>query len=251
MRQIENLELKNERVQKLHDVFTSINEQRITPFKHKEYIKTGLYFFKEKGGVVVTGQTVVIKSNFELSGLRKKDGTQPSKKSIGMHTAKALEYMNNHGNDDIKADSELSNIYNEDGERIGRSEFNQLQTKLENDGLNSMRRTMISIGHSICREEYVTLIKDSIDTLKDLTDKNFEYKFAIHTDHDLPHAHVIAYSNNGKNILLNKDQIQLLKEIVADKAETLFVSKELDKSIEKDLEKTIQGGMELWKVQYG
>lgn len=240
MKNFKDLELKNERLEKLHDVFTNKNSQIITASKHKDTIKRG---------VVVNGQTVIIKSNFEISGKRRPDGTRPSKKDIGVHASASLNYMNNHGNDDIKDDVHLSNIYDESGERISRDEFNEMRKNLEENGLQASRRTMISINQDVTREELIQITKESLDTFKDLTDKNFDYKFAIHTDHERPHVHVFMSSDNGRDILINKEQMQLFKEIVADKTETLLQSKELDKSIEQIKESKIElGGIEQWKT---
>lgn len=238
---MKSLELKDERLHRLKDVFTKREDKKITITQHKEALKT------TKGGVVCRGQTTVVKSNYEIAGKKRPDGSRPSKKEIGVHASASLNYMNNHGNDDIKDENELSNIYDDNAERIKQDEFNHLRAHFESKGLNTSRRTMVSIGHQVSREDYVNLVKESVDTFKDLTDKNFEYKFAIHTDHELPHAHIFMYADNARDILMNKEQIQLLKEIVADKTETLLAS--LEKGIDKEQllskEVKIDGGLGL------
>lgn len=242
MKTIKELELKSERIETLHNVFSSRKETNVTASKHKDSVKKG---------IVVRGQTVIIKSNFEIAGKRRPDGTTPSKRDIGSHASQSLNYMNNHGNDDIKDDVHLSNIYDESGERISRESFNEMRKDLEENGLQASRRTMISINQDLTREECIQIAKESLDTFKDLTDKNFDYKFAIHTDHERPHIHAFMSSDTGRDILINKEQMQLLKEIVADKTETILQSKELDKSIEKVKElKADIGGIEQWKLLY-
>ena len=234
MKTIQILELKNERIANLHDVFTSQKENKVSASKHKDSIK---------GGVVCRDKSVVIKSNYEIAGMRRPDGSRPTKQDIGGHASQSLNYLNNHGNDDIKDDTELANVYDDDGERMTRAEFNAFRKELEDDGLQASRRTMISVGHIIERDDYANLIKESVDTFKDLTDKNFQYKFAIHTDHEVPHAHVFMHSDDGRDILINKEQMQLFKEIVGDKTDTLL--KSLDKDISKDKEIEIKMGAEL------
>ena len=240
---MKNLELKDERLHRLKDVFTKRIEKKVTVSQHKEALQA------TKGGVVCRGQTTVVKSNYEIAGKKRPDGSRPTKKEIGIHASASLNYMNNHGNDDIKDENTLSNIYDDNAERIKQDEFNRFRMHLESKGLNASRRTMVSTGQQISRENYVNLVKESVETFKDLTDKNFEYKFAIHTDHELPHAHIFMYANNSRDILMNKEQIQLLKEIVADKTETLLAS--LEKGIDKEhiisKEVKIDGGFWLWK----
>lgn len=238
---------KEARFEKLQAVFINREEKKISMKTHKESLQVGIHGARnssQKGGVVVGGMSIFVKRNYEIAGKMKADGKRSSKKSIGTHASASLDYMNNHGNDDIKNDTDLSNIYDESGERMTREEFQDFKKDLEKDGLNASSRNVISTGQILTRDEYVGLIKDSMDTFKELTDKDFSYKFVIHTDHEIPHAHVFMHSEDGRDVMMNKEQIHLLKEIVGDKTESLLIEKEIDKNIEKADERAIQGGLE-------
>jgi len=240
-------EPKEARFEKLQAVFNRTEEKKISVRSHKESLQVGLSGMRtssEKGGVVVEGMSIFLKRNYEIAGKMNANGKRSSKKSIGSHASASLNYMNNHGNDDIKNDNELSNIYDESGERMSREEFEDFRKELHENGLNASSRNVISTGQILSRDEYVGLIKDSMDTFKDLTDKDFGYKFAIHTDHEIPHAHVFLYSEDGRDVMMNKEQMHLLKEIVGDKTESLLIEKEITKNIEKADEMALKGGLE-------
>ncbi|QIR75356.1 hypothetical protein FA592_03580 [Sulfurospirillum diekertiae] len=240
-------EPKEARFEKLQAVFSRTEEKRISIKSHKESLNVGIQGIRtpsQKGGVVVGGMSIFLKRNYEIAGKMNADGKRSSKKSIGSHGSASLNYMNNHGNDDIKNDTDLSNIYDESGERMTREEFEDFRKELQNDGLNASSRNVISTGQILSRDEYVGLIKYSMDTFKDLTDKDFGYKFAVHTDHEIPHAHVFIHSEDGRDVMMNKEQMHLLKEIVGDKTESIFQEKEIEKNIEKADERAIQGGLE-------
>ena len=107
--------------------------------------------------------------------------------------------MDNHGSKDLENDSSLSNTYHENGERMTKEEFKELD-------------------------------KD----FKEENGKDFEFKFAIHTDTEQIHAHITAYGNNA-DINFTKEHLQSFKEIVGEKSEEIL----LDKQLEQDRELTL------------
>ena len=198
---------------------------------------------KQKGGVVVQGQTVIVKSNFSMAGRLRKDGTRATKKEVGSHAAASLSYMNSHGADDIK-EQDMSNIYDEDGKRLTEEEFKALKQSMENDGeIAGMRRIVIDPGHQdyITREEMINIVKDSIHEFQVKTGKDFDYKIAVHTDKvELGgniHAHVLATGTN-QQINMTREQLKDFKQIVGEKTEQLLQSKELEK--ERSIDKVIE-----------
>ena len=54
-----------------------------------------------KKGVVVNKQSIVLKTNFEMSGRLNKKGLRPTSKQIGTHASSSLNYMDNHGSKDL------------------------------------------------------------------------------------------------------------------------------------------------------
>lgn len=202
--------------------------------------------FASKGGSVVRGQTVIVKSNYQMAGRQQKDGTRATKAQVGSHASASLEYMNNHGAEDIK-DQDLSNIYDENGDRLSQKEFKELKNEWnENKEFLGMRRTVIDPGQQdyISREKMVDLVKGSMEDFMQKTDKSFDYKIAIHTDKIETggniHAHVITTGTN-RDINMTRGQLKDFKEIVAKKTEQTLLQKDLslDKSINKKLDKEI------------
>jgi len=192
--------------------------------------------------VNVQGSTVVVKSNYKVAGRRYKDGIA-SRKSVGSHAAASLDYINNHGAGDLEQDENLSNVYDEYGERLTKEEFKDLIKSLKHDEENqAFRRSVISIDkEDLTREDLVEIVKNSMNEFMDKTENSFDFKFAIHTDTDNIHAHVIA-TGNAKDIMINKEQLLDLKLTIAEKTEERLVEKQLeqDHSIDKIIEKFVE-----------
>lgn len=218
-----------------------------------------------KGGKVVRGNTIIVKSNFKTAakaGHAKKDKNgnfikdkngkverytraeaKASQKAAGGHAAASLNYMENHGAKDLENSNDLeSALYNEEGERLTREQVNELTNNLKEEGVEAFRRTVIDPGQqdNISREEMVTLVKESMNEYMAQTGKNFDFKIAVHTDKlehgGNIHAHVLS-TGSGKDINMNKTQLNTFKNIVADKTEQLLAAKDLEK--EDSLDKTV------------
>jgi len=193
-----------------------------------------------KGRVSVQGATVMVKSNYQVAGRRYKDGIA-SRKAVGSHASASLNYMNSHGADDIK-DQELSNIYDEIGERLTQDELKDLMKSLREDEENqAMRRTVISIDkEGLTREDLSQIVRESLHEFKEQTGNSFDFKYAIHTDTENIHAHVLA-TGDAKDIMISKEQLRDFKLIVAEKTEEVVKEKELslDNKIEKLIENEI------------
>ena len=196
----------------------------------------------KKGGFVVQGQTVIVKTNYEVAGKMKRDGSRASRKDVGTHASASLDYMNNHGAEDIK-DNDLSNIYNEEGDRLSKEEFKDLKREMESgEEFQAMRRVMIDPGQedNLTRDEINQIVRESMNDFMRKTDKEFDFKFAIHTDKiengGNMHAHVII-TGDARDININREQLQTLKQTISEKTHEVLQEKELDCSYEKELDK--------------
>lgn len=150
-------------------------------------------FENKKGGVVVNKQSIIVKTNFEMSGRLNKNGKRPSSKEVGNHASASLNYIDNHGSKDLDNNEELSNTYHENGERMTKDEFKELQSDLKND-VQAFRRIIIDCGQKdFSRDDLNKLVVESMQNFKELSGKNFEFKFAVHTDTQQIHSHVICY----------------------------------------------------------
>lgn len=196
-----------------------------------------------KGGVVVNRQTVVVKSNFEMAGRLNKSGKRPNAKAVGSHASASLNYMNNHGANDLEKNEELSNTFDAEGNRMGKDEFEALKAEL-NEGIGAFRRIVIDAGQEFDREEMNRLVNETMQTFQEQTGKQFDYSFSVHSDTEHIHAHVLAYGQSSE-INMTKEHLQLLKEITGEKTQELVLEKELDQdrnlSFHQQIDKQIDG----------
>lgn len=215
---------------------------------------------KNSSRVQVQGATVVVKSNYQIAGRRYKDGIA-SRKAVGSHAAASLNYMDGHGAEDIK-DASLSNIYDEAGERLTKDELKDLIKSLKEDEENqAMRRTVISIDkEGLNREDLSQIVRESLHEFKSKTDNSFDFKYAIHTDTDHIHAHVLS-TGDAKDIMISKEQMKELKVTVAEKTEERllekkheqdrFIDKLIDKSLEAEKDKSLTLNQQIDKQMDG
>ncbi|MDD3769202.1 MAG: hypothetical protein PHV10_01180 [Sulfuricurvum sp.] len=197
-----------------------------------------------KGGVVVNKQTVIVKSNFEMAGRLNKQGKRNNAKTLGSHASASLTYIENHGARDLEQSNDLSNIYDANGERMSKEEFNELKQKL-NEGVGAFRRTVIDVGHNeLDREDMNRLVRESLQQFQEQTGKQFDYAYAIHTDTDHIHAHVLSYGNSHE-INMTKEHLQLFKQTVGAKTDELLQEHKLDNardlSLHQQIDKSIDG----------
>jgi hypothetical protein len=187
-----------------------------------------------KGGVVINNQSVIVKTNFEMAGRLNKSGKRPTSKEVGSHASASLNYIDNHGSKDLENDSSLSNTYYENGERMTKEEFKELDKDLKED-TQAFRRIIIDTGQKeFNREDLNKLVRESMQDFKEQNGKDFEFKFAIHTDTEQIHAHITAYGSNA-DINFTKEHLQSFKKIVGEKSEEIL----LDKKLEQDRELTL------------
>lgn len=197
-----------------------------------------------KGGVVVKNQTVIVKSNYEIAGKLNKSGKRPNSKAVGTHASASLSYMENHGAKDLEYEEGLTNTYDQNGERMSKEDFGALKKELD-EGISAFRRTVIDIGQDeLDREDLNRLVRESMQDFKQQSGKDFEYAYAIHTDTDHPHAHILSYGDSHE-INMTKEHLQIFKEIVADKTEELLNDRTLehdrDLTLTQKIDKEIDG----------
>jgi hypothetical protein len=187
-----------------------------------------------KGGIVVKNQTVIVKSNFEMAGRLNKQGKRPNAKAVGSHASASISYMDNHGAKDLEHEEGLTNTYDQNGERLSKEDFNNLKKELD-DGVSAFRRTVIDVGQDgLDRIDLNILVRESMQDFQEVSGKNFDYTFAIHTDTDHAHAHILSHGSSSE-INMTKEHLQIFKEIVADKTEELLN----DRSLEYDRDLTL------------
>lgn len=204
---------------------------------------------QSKNGFIVNNQTIMIKTNYEMSGKFNKQGIRPTQKQVGSHAAASLDYIDNHGSKDLEEDIELSNTYDKYGDLISKEDFKEIKNDIKE--VDSFRRTIVSLGQNdLDRNDLNKIIRESMQNFKSDTFKDFSYVYSIHTDTDNLHAHVLSYGSKS-DINLTKSNLQNLKQEFADKTEEILLEKvieqKLDKEIThtKDIEQTKDNSIEL------
>jgi len=188
-----------------------------------------------------------------MSGKLNKKGLRPTSKQIGTHASSSLNYMDNHGSKDLERNEELSNIYDKNGDLILKDEFEQIKKDLSN-GVQAFRRSMIDVGQKdFSRDDLNKLVRESMQILMEKTGKSFEYTYAIHTNTEHIHAHIVSYGKNS-DINLTKEQLQIFKEIIGSKTNDILLEKELELKRdnvlelkeEKEIEKNLDNKNDLY-----
>lgn len=218
---------------------------------HSNYSNAKNTLPSSKGGVVVNRQTVVVKSNFEMAGRLNKSGKRPNAKAVGSHASASLNYMNNHGANDLENNEELSNTFDADGNRIDKEAFEALKAEL-NDGVGAFRRIVIDAGQEFNREDMNRLVNETMQSFQQQTGKQFDYAFAVHNDTEHIHAHVLGYGESSE-INMTKEHLQLFKEIAGEKTNKLLMEKELDQerhlSLHQQIDKAMDGVLDNYEEQ--
>ena len=209
--------------------------------------------FTHKKGVVVNKQSIVLKTNFEMAGKMNKKGLRPTSKQVVSHASASLNYIDNHGSKDLEKNEEISNIYDKNGDLIPKEELEQIKKDLDN-GIQGFRRTMIDVGQKdFSRDDLNKLVRESMQKLMEKTGKSFEYNFAIHTNTEHIHAHILSYGKNS-DINLTKEQLQIFKEIIGSKTEEILLDMQnelkrdnvLELKNEKEIEKNLENKNDLY-----
>ena len=190
-----------------------------------------------KKGVQVAGKTLVVTTKFNKSGYNNRTGKTVSNKQLGGHAAASLSYMNQESrNTDLERDEELSNVYNKDG-RMTNEELKEKQQELEEKGAQAFRRTELSPGQDLSREEMETLVRNTMQRFEETTGKSYsDYQFAIHTNTKNVHAH-INIQGDKQNIEWNREQLQTFKVIAAEETRNLLNDRVQERALDRQIER--------------
>ena len=124
-----------------------------------------------------------------------------------------------------------------------KEEFKELDKDLKED-TQAFRRIIIDAGQKeFNREDLNKLVRESMQDFKEQNGKDFEFKFAIHTDTEQIHAHITAFGSNA-NINFTKEHLQSFKEIVGEKSQEILLEKQLEQDKELTLNQLIDKQMD-------
>ncbi|MDR3347481.1 MAG: relaxase/mobilization nuclease domain-containing protein [Helicobacteraceae bacterium] len=134
------------------------------------------------------------------------------------HAAAAIEYL-------VK--NERAEIKNELGESIDAKD-----AKKSLEGLHGERRIILSPDPKLqfSREEIGEMARDTMNIYREATGRDFRFLYAVHTDTNTPHAHVLMLTNeaSGNGVKMYKDELFELKAIFNGRIKAMADEKEID-----------------------
>lgn len=190
---------------------------------------------------------VVIKTNFKQSG------SGANRQAIGQGAVANLKYIArekaNSQEVALDADEHLSNLYNKNADRLTKDEERELIQSINGGGITSFRRIMISPEANTSKDEMAEIVKHTIREFEQKSGKTYPNAvFAIHSNTEHTHAHILIYSNKYNSLRLSKNELKLLRQIAIEKSNQIQREKALERSFIKSLENTLDKFMHKHQV---
>lgn len=189
---------------------------------------------------------IVVKTNYCFSGHSKsRSGKRLSGKEVIAKAQANLNYISRDGaNKDLENGS--SNLYRLDGSLMNTDEYRGYKEELKEQELSGFRRIMISVKDEVTRDEMRQIVVGAINEFSRETHKEFDGVFAVHTNTDHTHAHVLMTSESYNALRWSASDLQLFKEIVHDREQQLVADRILqtdrviDNEVHRDGNRTIE-----------
>lgn len=199
-----------------------------------EYGSSNNYSYKDTSYVIV-------KTNFQLAGFSKdNNGVRLTGSRIVQKMNKSLNYIARDGaNEDLE---NSSNLYNSKAILLSKDEYASFQDELNEMDLSGFRRIMISPNSDLSREEMNELVLRTMHDFSNKTEKFADYIYAIHTNTENIHSHIIVTSEHFNDIKWTKDELDLFKELVQENTRELLIEREnsLQNQLKNELEKELE-----------
>lgn len=184
---------------------------------------------------------VIVKTNFQLAGFSKdKNGVRLTGSRVAQKMGKSLNYI---ARDAASEDLEnSSNLYNSKAILLTKDEYASLKNEIDEMDLSGFRRIMISPNSDFSREEMNELVSRTMLDFSNKTQKFAEYIYAIHTNTDNIHSHIILTSEHYNDIKWTKDDLDLFKELVQENTRELLMEREntLENQLKNELENELK-----------
>lgn len=121
-----------------------------------------------------------------------------------------LGYISREGTRDGE---ERAPIWDEEGRRLRKEDIRALKEELKS--ARGERRLVISPNPTLgmSEGELREMARDILNEYRRATGQRFSYVLSVHTNTDVPHVHVLMYSQRFKDMKMNREDLQKLKEI--------------------------------------
>jgi hypothetical protein len=182
---------------------------------------------------------VIIKTNFKQSS----SGT--NRQAIGKSAVANIKYISREkaNEHEEQRNEALSHLYNKEARKLSADEEKDLISNLETKGTTSFRRIMISPERDTTAEEMAQITKRTLAEFEEKTGKKYDAVFAIHTNTEHTHAHILITSNKYNYLRLSKQELRLLRQTAIVKTNEIHKEwhreRAFIKTIEQELEKFI------------
>lgn len=129
-----------------------------------------------------------------------------------------------------------SNVMNIRGDKLSYEDINVMKKDLNDKGVGATTRLEISPKEQFNHEQLEQLASKTMLKTKEITGKNFDVIFAVHSNTEHNHVHIDI---NGKkaDVMMSKEQLQTIKVIAAEVALEISPSKEAERHLHKELER--------------
>jgi len=147
------------------------------------------------------------------------------------------EKANEH---EIDINEELSHLYDKDARKLSTKQEAELISNLETKGITSFRRIMISPERDTTAEEMAQITKRTLAAFEEKTGKKYDAVFAIHTNTEHTHAHILITSNKYNYLRLSKQELRLLRQTAVIKTNEIHKERQAEKSFVKTIEEELE-----------
>jgi hypothetical protein len=179
---------------------------------------------------------VIIKTNFKQSS----SGT--NRQAIGKSAVANIKYISRQkaNEHEEQRDEALSHLYDKEARKLSADEEKELISNLENKGTTSFRRIMISPQKQTSAQEMAQIAKRTLAEFEEKTGKKYDAVFAIHTNTEHTHAHILITSNKYNYLRLSKQELRLLRQTAIVKTNEIHKEQQAERSFVKTIQEELE-----------
>jgi|GEM_PF-3590864 len=180
---------------------------------------------------------VIIKTNFKQSS------SGFNRQAIGKSAVANIKYISRQkaNEHEEQRDEAISHLYDKEARKLSVDEEKELIELLETKGTTSFRRIMISPEKNTTVQEMAQITKRTLAAFEEKTGKKYDAVFAIHTNTEHTHAHILITSNKYNYLRLSKQELRLLRQTAIQKTNEIHKERQQERSfvqtIQDELEK--------------
>jgi hypothetical protein len=179
---------------------------------------------------------VIIKTNFKQSS------SGFNRQAIGKSAVANIKYISRQkaNEHEEQRDEAISHLYDKEARKLSIEEEKELISNLETKGTTSFRRIMISPEKDTTVEEMAQITKRTLAEFEEKTGKKYDAVFAIHTNTEHTHAHILITSNKYNYLRLSKQELRLLRQTAITKTNEIHKERQRERSFVKTIQEELE-----------